>query len=209
MLGGGSSTIYELTNASFAIVGNLPTVTADAAVASVGDTAYVIGGYTGASELNTIVAFTPGAAARTVATLPVTLRYPAAAELGGDIYIAGGSTAGVPSDTVYRFDPTSNLVTSFTTLPHARAREAAAALDGSLYVIGGLEPPASAAARSIRSIPRARPCASPGSSPPRSRTPRPSRAAARSSSRAAPGCRDAGGDDLRDQADLTAAAAPH
>ena len=49
-----SSTIYEFTGTSISVVGDLPTATADAAIATVGDTAYVIGGYNGASDLNVI-----------------------------------------------------------------------------------------------------------------------------------------------------------
>ena len=78
----------ELTGTSFAAVGSLPAVTADAAVATVGNTAYVIGGYTGAAELSTIVAYTPGSPAQTVASLPVTLRYATAAAFDGDVYLS-------------------------------------------------------------------------------------------------------------------------
>jgi N-acetylneuraminic acid mutarotase len=148
LLGGTSSTIYELNGQSFTVAGSLPSATADAAVATVGDSAYVIGGYTGSSELDTIVAYTPGLGTRSVATLPVTLRYPAAVSLRGQIYIIGGSTAGVPSATVYRYDPTTNAVAPFTTLPHARERESAAVLDGLIYAIGG----ANAAGQRSRAI---------------------------------------------------------
>jgi len=135
--GVGSSAIYELTGTSFAAVGSLPAVTADAAVATVGNTAFVIGGYNGTTELNTIVAYTPGSPAQTVAMLPVTLRYAAAAALDGDVYIIGGATAGVPSATIYRFDPQTNSVVVFAALPRARERQSAATLGNRIYVIGG------------------------------------------------------------------------
>lgn len=137
IFGGLGSTIYELTGTSFTVAGALPATTADAAIATVGGTAYVIGGFTGSAELDTVVAYTPPAAAQIVATLPAALRYPAAAAIGGQVYIFGGSSAGIPSTVVYRFDPATNAVTSIATLPVARERESAAALGGKLYVIGG------------------------------------------------------------------------
>ena len=72
-----------------------------------GDTAYVIGGYTGTTELNTIIAYTPGSAPQIVATLPVAaaLSGPAAAAIGGaGLHRRRLDGRGRVSATVYRFD---------------------------------------------------------------------------------------------------------
>ena len=152
LFGGLGSTIFQITPTSDSVVGSLPAPTADAAVAVVGDTAYVIGGFNGSAELNTIVAFTPGTAPTVIATLPVTLRLATAAALGGGVYIIGGETAGVASSTVYRFDPIAKTVTVFTHLPHARDREAAAALGTHIFVLGGLNTATGLRTRAIYSL---------------------------------------------------------
>src|SRR5581483_7039216 len=152
LLGGASSTIYQVTPTGSTYAGNLPSVTEDAAVATIGSTAYVIGGYNGASELDTIVAFTPGSAPQVVATLPAPLRYATATSLGGDAYIVGGETNGTASSQVYRFDPVAKTVTPFTRLPVARDREAAATDDGLIVVLGGLRTSTNQRTRAIYTI---------------------------------------------------------
>ena len=54
----------------------------DQAGAAIGRTAYIVGGYTGAHWLDTIVAWQPGGPARVVAHLPHALRYAAVAAAG-------------------------------------------------------------------------------------------------------------------------------
>lgn len=152
LFGGAGSTIFQITANSDAVAGSLPAATTDAAIATVGNTAYVIGGFNGASELDTIVAFTPGSAPSVVATLPVALRLATAASISGAVYIIGGETGGVASSAVYRFDPTSKSITTFTHLPHARDREAAATLGNHIFVLGGLTIAGGARTRGIYSI---------------------------------------------------------
>jgi hypothetical protein len=117
--------------------GTLPRATSDAAVASVGGTAYVVGGYDGAQALDTIVAWRPGAPARTVARLPLSLRYAAVAAVAGELVIAGGTHGEAAQREILRFDPASGRVVAIGRLPGVLTHAAAVALDGSMYVLGG------------------------------------------------------------------------
>jgi hypothetical protein len=103
----------------------------------VGDTAYVIGGYTGTTPLRSIVAFRPGAAARVVGRLPLPLRYPAVAAVDGRILIAGGTSGVTPQRAILAFDPASGRVARLGDLAHSLTHAAGAALNGTFYVIGG------------------------------------------------------------------------
>ena len=72
----------------------------------IGDTAYIVGGYTGTHWLDTIVAFTPDGGPRVVAHLPVGLRYPAVGAADGRLVIVGGTTPSAHATTaIYVFDP--------------------------------------------------------------------------------------------------------
>jgi YVTN family beta-propeller protein len=120
------------------VVGRLPTPTSDLAAAVIHGTAYVVGGYTGARWLDTIVSWRPGAASRVVARLPSPLRYAAVTSASGELVIAGGSLKnGSASDVVLTYRPGSASVVRIGRLPVATTHAAAAALDGVAYVVGG------------------------------------------------------------------------
>ena len=119
-------------------VGRLPAASSDASAATIGSTAYVVGGYTGTRWLDTIVAVRLGGGSRIVAHLPVGLRYAAVAAVGASLVIAGGSLPdGSASRAVYRFDPGRRLVTRVASLPVATTHAAAASLGGTVFIIGG------------------------------------------------------------------------
>lgn len=65
--------------------------------------------------------------------------YIAAAEIGGQIYAAGGMVGetGRPLDLLARYDPAADSWETLRRLPEAVRAGAAAAVDGTLYVIGG------------------------------------------------------------------------
>ena len=65
--------------------------------------------------------------------------YVAAAETGGQIYVAGGMTGetGRPLATFQRYDPRSDSWTTLPQLPEPVRAGKGAALDGSIYVVGG------------------------------------------------------------------------
>ena len=64
------------------MVGRLPQPASDVSAAAIGGTAYVVGGFTGARWLNTILAWRPVAPPRVAARLPVALRYAAVTAAG-------------------------------------------------------------------------------------------------------------------------------
>src|SRR5947199_239054 len=115
-------------------VGRLPAASSDSSAAVIGRTAYIVGGYTGARWLDTIVAFTPGGHATVVAHLPHTLRYAAVTAVSGRVIVAGGSLeAGSASDAVYAYTPATHRVALVGRLPAPTTHAAAAAFGGFAY----------------------------------------------------------------------------
>jgi N-acetylneuraminic acid mutarotase len=117
----------------------LPSPASDVAVAVLGQTAYVVGGYDGVHPLDTILAWRPGAPARVVAHLPTGLRYAAVGAAGGKLIVAGG-TAGegqALTDAIFRFDPATGSLTRIGRLPFALTHASAASLDGEVLIVGG------------------------------------------------------------------------
>lgn len=128
---------FDPSMGSVVPAGVLPRATSDAAVAGVGGTAYVVGGYDGARALDTIVAWRPGTTARTVAHLPRALRYAAVAAVAGRLVIAGGTCGEAAQREILRFDPPSGRVVAIGRLPGALTHAPAVALNGMVYVLGG------------------------------------------------------------------------
>jgi len=129
--------------------GSLPEPRSDSAAVTVtdstGTTAYVVGGYNGATYLSDVLATTDGAHFRTVATLKVPVRYPALAAIGGMLYAFGGQIASpgatvAATDVIQRIDPASHTVTVVATLPEAMYGAAAFTIGGAVYVAGGQVP---------------------------------------------------------------------
>jgi hypothetical protein len=117
--------------------GKLPTPTSDLAGAVIGDTAYLVGGYTGTKPLNTIIAWRPGAPPQVVGMLPQPLRYPAVTAAQGRVIIAGGSTQRGASDELLSFDPQTRQVSPLGRLPAPVTHAAGATLANSVLIVGG------------------------------------------------------------------------
>ena len=118
-------------------VASLPAPSSDQAVASIGDTAYIVGGYTGTSWLDTIVAFRQPRSVRVVAHLPTAVRYAAVTAVDGELVIAGGSLPdGTASRDIYTFKP-GHGVTLVGHLPAPTTHAAATAIAGRALIIGG------------------------------------------------------------------------
>ena len=103
---------------------------------SIGSTAYLAGGYTGAQYATGILAL-PRRRAKLAARLPAGLRYAGVAALGERIYVAGGITTAGPTRAVYAFDPAAGTVTRIATLPAPADHVALAALGSRLLLVGG------------------------------------------------------------------------
>jgi YVTN family beta-propeller protein len=121
-------------------VASLPAPSSDQAVANIGDTAYVVGGYTGTNWLNTIVAFRPPRSVRIVAHLPTPVRYAAVTAVHGELVIAGGSLPdGTASRNIYAFKP-SHGITLIGHLPAPTTHAAATTVADRALIIGGRGP---------------------------------------------------------------------
>jgi hypothetical protein len=143
VFGGGQFTQYnhilrfDPATAAVSMAGRLLTPASDVGVTESDGVAYIVGGFDGTNWLDTILAWRPGTAARTVARLPVGLRYAAVTALNGHIVIVGGTTPAGASDAIYRFDPASGHVLRIGRLPQPITHAGAAALGASVFVIGG------------------------------------------------------------------------
>jgi N-acetylneuraminic acid mutarotase len=129
---------YDPGSGAVHVVGSLPHAQSDVAVTEINGIAYVFGGYDGASWLNTVIAYRPGAAPKVVGHLPVGLRYSAATPApNGEILVIGGSTPSGATDAIYRFDPRTGGVRQIGHLPHPVTHAAAATLGATVYLVGG------------------------------------------------------------------------
>jgi outer membrane protein assembly factor BamB len=123
-------------------IGSLPEPRSDAAVATIGTTAYLVGGYDGSRPDPSVLATTDGGSFRTVATLPVPVRYPAVAAVKGKIFVFGGQAisgpdAGSPIDTIQVIDPAHHHAAVLGHLPETLSGAAAVTVDGHIFVMGG------------------------------------------------------------------------
>ena len=128
---------YDPGSGAVSAAGALPRPASDVAVTESGGSAYIVGGFDGSNWLDTILAWRPGASTRIVGHLPVGLRYAAVTAAGGDLLIIGGSTPSGVSDAVYRFDPAAGRVEQIARLADPITHASAAALNGTVYLVGG------------------------------------------------------------------------
>jgi hypothetical protein len=117
--------------------GRLPAPASDVGAASIGDTVYIVGGYTGVTALRSIVAWSGSGAGRVVATLPHPVRYAAVAAVAGRLIIAGGTSGDAATRDVYSFDPAAARVTRLARLPRPLTHASAVTLGGVVLVVGG------------------------------------------------------------------------
>jgi outer membrane protein assembly factor BamB len=122
------------------VVGHLPAVRSDLSAVTVGDRAYVLGGYDGTTPDPAVLATADGSSFSHVADLEVPARYMAVAALDGRIYAFGGETAsGSPTDAIQEVDPAQGTARQIGRLPHAVSHAAAVVLGSDVYVLGGEE----------------------------------------------------------------------
>jgi DNA-binding beta-propeller fold protein YncE len=132
--------------------GELPTPSSDVASATIGDTVYIVGGYTGVTPLRTILAWRPREQTHVIALLPKPLRYAAVAAIGGALVIAGGTSGESASRDIYRFDPSTGALTRIGLLPLPLTHATAAAMNGAVFVFGGRGSSPTSQTRAILSI---------------------------------------------------------
>jgi N-acetylneuraminic acid mutarotase len=139
--GGVLSSFSQITrvdaNGSSQPAGQLPTPASDVTSATIGETVYIVGGYTGQTPLRTILAWRPGEHTHVAGMLPKPLRYAAAAVAGGQLVIVGGTSGEAASQDIYRFDPPTRRLTILGVLPRPLTHAAVAELNGTVFVFGG------------------------------------------------------------------------
>jgi hypothetical protein len=110
---------------------------AEAGVAPQGDSAYLVGGWTGSQYATAILKFTPPSTTTLVARLPDGTRSPAVLLLGHTLYVAGGRTEQGLTRNVYAVDVQNGTVVSLGQLPQAVDQAVLVSSGTSLYLLGG------------------------------------------------------------------------
>ena len=119
------------------VAGQLPGPRSDLSSVTLGGTAYLIGGYDGATYAPAVLATSNGTAFRAVARLPVPVRYAAVAGTGSRIYVFGGQTPGGPSRLIQRVDLATHRATVVGRLPTPVTGATAFTLGGRIFIAGG------------------------------------------------------------------------
>jgi Kelch motif len=117
-----------------------PSERTEVAAAAAGGRIYVAGGYApNGDTVATVEVYDTAADAWAAAPdLPVAVNHAMAATLGGAVYVAGGYGGDGPSRQVVRLD--GDRWRQLAPLPEGRAAGGLVALDGSLYLVGGVAP---------------------------------------------------------------------
>ncbi|HEY2575994.1 MAG TPA: PQQ-binding-like beta-propeller repeat protein [Streptosporangiaceae bacterium] len=123
-------------------VGSLPAPRSDVVGVTIGNTTYLVGGYTGTHPDAAVLATTDGHRFATVANLPVPVRYPAVAALDGQIYVFGGQAitgpqAGKPVNVIQAVNPARHSAAVAGHLPEPLSGSAAVTLNGEVFLAGG------------------------------------------------------------------------
>jgi len=148
VFGGGAATtvadVQAWNDRRTTTVGALPQPRSDSAAASIGTTAYVVGGFTGQGMARDVLATTDGHRFRVVGRLHIGVRYPAVAAVGRYVYVVGGelattegTLAGAQTDAVQRIDPATGQVRVIGHLGRGLGHATAFAIGGRLFVAGG------------------------------------------------------------------------
>lgn len=142
VFGGGtyssSTAVQRPSSGSGALYGTLPTPRSDLLAVTEGRTAYLVGGHNSGSYARTVLATTDGRHFRVVTRLPLPVRYPGVVAAGTQLWVFGGLTPDGPVAAVQRVDLRTGRARRAGRLPHPLAAAAAFALNGTIYVAGGL-----------------------------------------------------------------------
>ncbi len=117
--------------------GQLADPVQDAAGASLGGRALLLGGLTVSDTSTEEVVIASAASSRVAARLPSARHDTAAAAIGRFAYLFGGGNGVSQLDEILRIDPSSGVVSLVGHLPAASSDSAAAAIGGTAYIVGG------------------------------------------------------------------------
>jgi hypothetical protein len=119
------------------VVGQLPRARSDLSAVTLGNTAYLIGGYDGATYDARVLATSDGRRFRTVARLPVPVRYAAVAGEGNRIWVFGGQTPAGLTSVVQRVSLSTGRAAVVGHLPSPLFGAAGLTLGGRIFIAGG------------------------------------------------------------------------
>jgi hypothetical protein len=119
------------------VIGALPQPRSDLSAVTIGRHVYVLGGYTGLTELPSILETTNGTSFRTVGRLPVTVRYAATVAVGTSIWIFGGEHGSQPVRVIQRFNTSTGRTKVVGRLASATAGAVAMDVGGKVLIAGG------------------------------------------------------------------------
>ncbi len=142
VFGGGSSAVTSVVQdvtpgTAPRVVGQLPQPRADLVAVSDGNAAYILGGFDGATGLNTILRTSDGKTFTVMGSIPLSVRYPAVALSGGSIWIFGGEHAGSQVRDIQRIDVATGHGTIAGQLTRPLAHAGAFTLGGAIFLAGG------------------------------------------------------------------------
>lgn len=118
-------------------IGSLPEARSDLSAATVGRTAYVVGGFDDVTGPRAVLATTDGIRFTEVAMLPKEVRYGAVVAYRGRLLVFGGESEAGAGRAVLEIDPGSGGVRQVATLSVPLAHASAFVLAGRVYVAGG------------------------------------------------------------------------
>jgi Kelch motif len=144
VVGGGSAASSDAVqevraDGSAVIVGHLPQVRSDDAVAVAGSVLYVVGGYDSTRELPGVLATTDGVTFRQVGQLSETVRYGSAYASASAVWVFGGEHQGTTIPDIQRVDTATGLSTVVAHFPHPLAHAAVAVIRNRVLILGGTD----------------------------------------------------------------------
>jgi N-acetylneuraminic acid mutarotase len=119
------------------VVGHLPAPRSDLSAVTIGDRVYILGGYTGVTQLSDVLETTNGKSFATVARLPVTVRYAAVAAIGSTIWVFGGEHDNRAVRDIQRINTVTGSARIVGRLPSPRTEASAMVLAGRVLIAGG------------------------------------------------------------------------
>ena len=117
--------------------GQLPASAQDAAGASFGNRAVLLGGLTAADTSSSAIIVADASAGRVVGQLPSARHDTAAVTIGRFVYLFGGGNGVSQLDEIVRVDPRSGQAQVVGRLPAASSDSSAAEIGGTAYIVGG------------------------------------------------------------------------
>ncbi|MDQ2742519.1 MAG: hypothetical protein M3Z66_09530 [Chloroflexota bacterium] len=119
------------------IAGRLPAPRSDLTGVTLGNRAYLVGGYDGIHLAPDVLETADGSHFRVVTQIPVPVRYGAAAGLNGRLFVFGGQTGSGETSAIQEVNVGARRARIVGHLPIPLSHASAVVLGGFIYVLGG------------------------------------------------------------------------